>query len=340
MDYAFRRTYGRELKSKLSQWHTVTMTLVICAVSLLFAYQYSGDYSTAADADATLLWRLISSLMTDSTLTGISGAVILTVTALMQQRANYHMTLIRHKTKLPFLLFFLLGSTNVGFLPVRPASVAMLFFIPALFELFKSQERMESPRAFNAAALFGFGSLIWVQLLWFIPVYWYGMYKFKLLGTRNLLAILLGVLTVYGFVLGLCVWQRDFTALTVSVHQLAAIDMSSPQDLMRNFQWMTATGIFLLLLAISLYIRFQGFASAPHTRRILSFLLFFAVYAFALLFLYSKLYFSDVLYFMYMPASLIFACYFSSKHGVAAFLLYYTFLVFMFLSALMQIWAL
>ncbi|MDR1602221.1 MAG: hypothetical protein LBS42_07310 [Tannerella sp.] len=340
MEYAIRRTYGREPKPNLSQWHTVTMTLAICGVSLLFAYQYSDDYPIAADDDTTLPWRFISGLVKNSTAASLFGIVILAVIALMQQRMNYYMTLIRYKTKLPFLLFFLLGSTNLGFLPICPASIAMLFFIPALFELFRSNEYMEAARAFNATALIGIGSLIWVHLLWFIPIYWFGMYKLKMLGVRNLLATIFGALTVYGFVLGWCIWQRDFTALSIPVRQLMAIDMSFPQNLMRNFQWITATGIFLLLLAVSLYIRFQEFASSLHTRRMLSFLFVFAAYAFVLLFIYNKLYFPDLLYVMYMPASLIFACYFSSKQGVAAFLLYYIFLVFLFLSVLMQIWLL
>lgn len=338
MEYAIRRTYGRVPKPNLSQWHTVTMTLAICVASLSLAYQYSAEYPLAADGDTTTLpWRFVSSLMTGKTAVNLLGLAILIVTALLQQRANYYTTLIRHKSMLPFLLFFLLGSTNLGFLPFRPASVAMLFFIPALFELFRSDEYMEAARAFNATALIGLGSLIWVHILWFIPVYWYGMYKFKMLGARNLLATVFGVLTVYGLVLSWCIWRRDFTALS-ALQQLTAIDVSIPQNLMRNFQWITATGTFLLLLVVSLHMRFQEFEGSPRMRRILSYLFFFAVYAFVLLFLFNKLYFFDFLYFLYMPVSLIFACYFSNKHGVSAFLLYYTFLVFLFLSVLVQIW--
>jgi hypothetical protein len=310
----------------------VAMTFVICLSSLAVAYHYSVGYPVAAGKEVTPLWRFLSSLITDNLFANLLGVFLLLVVALMQQRVNYYMAVIRSKTKLPFLLFFLLYSTNMEFMPVCPASIAMLFFIPALFELFKSSERMEAARAFNATAMIGIGSLVWVHLLWFVPVYWYGMYLFNLLGMKNLLASILGVLTIYSFALGWCIWTHDFTALFALFAQMTDAGVS-----LSRFQWPVASCV-LLLLYLSVYVRFQGFIGSLRMRKMLSFLVFFAIYAFVLLVAYSRQFLSGFLYFFYMPASLLLAVYFSRKQGAFAFLLYYIFLMYLFLSALIQIW--
>jgi hypothetical protein len=313
-------------------------TLVMCAVSLLLAYYYSVGYPLATGSDATPLWRLLAALTTDRTAAGIAGIAILILTALMLQRLNLHLNIIRHKTKLPFLLFFALGSMNLDFMPFSPAAVAMLFFLPALFELFRSDEFLESTRAFNAAAMIAIGSLIWIHVLWFIPVYWYGMYKFKLLRPRNLLATVLGLLTVYWILFGWCFWHHDYTALTVPLQRLTAVSLSLPQNFMHDFRWISVTGLYVLLLIIVVYIRYHGLVSSLRTRQTLSFLLTVATYAFALLLLRDRSPAAGFLYFFYMPVSLILACFFSGIHGVMAFLLYYAGLASLFLFALTQVW--
>jgi hypothetical protein len=316
------------------------MTLVLSVTSLLLACQYSVGYPLATGDGAMPLWRFVRSLMTDKVVAYLAGFLILTVSALMLQRLNLYMNIIRHNTKLPFLMFFIFGSMNLNFLPYSPASVAMLFFLPALFELFRSEEYLESKRAFNATAMMAIGSLIWVYALWFIPICWYGMYRFKLMRIRNLIATVFGFLTVYWLTFGWCVWRHDFTALSVPYHRLTAVDISFPQDFTHDFRWMSVACIYMLLLIVVFYIRYHGYVNSLRTRQTLSFFLVMATYAFILFFFINRQQSTGFLYFFYMPAAFIFACFFSGRHGVMAFLLYYTALAFMFMFALVQIWLL
>lgn len=82
-----------------------------------------------------------------------------------------------------------------------------------LFTTYHDPEARE--KAYSAALLIGIGSLLWVHLLWFLPLFWLGMYNFRSLTSRTFIASLLGVATVYWFLLGWCVWQRDFTLFNV-----------------------------------------------------------------------------------------------------------------------------
>jgi hypothetical protein len=334
----FSREPSRKLN--LSKWPTLTVTLLVCLICWALGYYYSLGYPLEAKANTTLPWRYLCARQTDGTVIYLIGILVLLYTAILLQRANYHMVFIRQSTNLPFLIFFLLGSTNMDLMPIYPASIAMLFLIFALFDLFKSGQRMESGRAFNAAVLIGVGSLLWVHVLWFLPLYWYGMYKFKLLYSKTFLSSLLGVATIYWCILGWCVWRHDFTLLSDLFRQLAAIDVSFPQNILNNIRWLSVLGAFGLLLISFVYIRLHESESSLRTRQTLSFMLVFAVYTFVLLFLYNRLYFSGFLYFFYLPLTMLFAYMFSNKHGIVMFLLYYGILVFLFLLTLAQIWLL
>ncbi|MDR2120532.1 MAG: hypothetical protein LBP64_06625 [Tannerella sp.] len=338
MSYTYRQTYEPPSGRSLSQWHIVPATLVVCATGLLLGYRYSADHP-AAGAAAMPLWGFLLGLMTDWGVAHIAGILILVITALLQQRINYHATLIRTSTKQPFLFFLLLCSTHMGFLPVTPASVAMLFFIPALSAFLKSEEPPESARVFNTTALIAAGSLIWIHLLWFVPLFWYGMYKFGFLGAKNLLASVVSVATVWTLVAGWCYWVQDYTALTVPAAQLADAGISFSQDLTSRFRWMCVAGIFLPTLFLSTYVRLQFFLGPLRVRKMFSFFFAFALYAFVLLVCFGKHYFTDFLYFFYMPVSLLLAVYFAHRQGgIITFLMYYGFLIMMFFFVLVQIW--
>jgi len=329
-------TYGRTQKLDLSKWPTVFVTLAICAFCWILGYHYSIGYPVVPSTDASPLWSFICKHLPGKAYTYIIGIVCLTVISLLLQRSNYHMVIIRKSTRLPFLFFFLTGSTNFNFLPFHEVSIAMLLFIAALFELFRSQQTMESGRAFNAFVFIGAGSLIWIYLLWFIPLYWYGMYKFKLLDIKNFFSTILGVLTVYWFVLGWCIWQHDFTSLSVPFGKLTDVSIAFPQ--IDYLQWINIVGALMLTVLIYIYISFNEFEHSLHTRQILSYFFVFSPYIFGIFFLYSKHNSPDFLYFFYLPMVLLAAYILSNKQGIITFILYYIFLIALLLLAVTQVW--
>ncbi|MFQ6927819.1 MAG: hypothetical protein ACLRS8_06890 [Parabacteroides merdae] len=57
-------------------------------------------------------------------------------------------------------------------------------------------------------------------------MFWLGMYNFRSLTSRTFIASLLGVATVYWFLLGWCVWQRDFTLFNVPSRRFSKVRAS------------------------------------------------------------------------------------------------------------------
>ena len=130
--------------------------------------------------------------------------------------------LIREKTLLPFLFYALLTSTNPDFFPLKSTSVGVFLFdigpLSSYLPLIMTPDCTD--KAYNASLIISIGSLLWIHILWFLPLFWLGMYNFRTLNIRTFVASLFGILTVYWFVFGWCVWEWDFTAFTISFHLL------------------------------------------------------------------------------------------------------------------------
>jgi len=337
-DASRRRTFSRSKGHNLSQWSTVLITLAVSVFCWAFAYNYSVGFPPKTQNGATPLWIYLCSLPANKYYSYIVGAFILVCNSLLLQRFNYHTVIIRQSTKLPFLMFVLLCSANLVFIPFTASSVALLLFIPAVFQIFKSEQSITTGDAFNAAFYIGLGSLLWAPLLLYIPFFWYGMYKFKMLNVKSFAATLVGLLTILLFVLAWCVWKHDLAALSVPAATLTTLSTSPFSEMGSDSQFINLISIFAMMIVAFIYTRFQEYESSLRTSQTLSYLLQFAIFTFALIFLYGKRHFGDFLYFFYMPAAMIFAYLFSDRRGMFAFLVYYLFVAFIFMLAFRQIW--
>ena len=102
--------------------------------------------------------------------------------------------LIREKTLLPFLFYALLTSTNPDFFPLKSTSVGVFCLILALYQLFTSYHDPDATdKAYNASLIISIGSLLWIHILWFLPLFWLGMYNFRTLNIRTFVASLFGI---------------------------------------------------------------------------------------------------------------------------------------------------
>lgn len=195
---------------------TFVPVLLACIACWVVSYLYSVGYPVYGEVSATPLWNTICQTLPGKEFTYIIGMALMFGGAFLLHRANYVLVLIREKTMLPFLFYVLFISTNPDFFPLKSTSVGVFCLILAIYQLFTTYHDPEArEKAYSAALLIGIGSLLWVHLLWFLPLFWLGMYNFRSLTSRTFIASLLGVATVYWFLLGWCVWQRDFTLFNV-----------------------------------------------------------------------------------------------------------------------------
>ena len=209
-------TYSYSRRHTISGPATFACTLMACVACWIVSYLNSVGYPVYGEVTAPPLWNAICQVLPGKAFTYAIGMLLMFGGAFLLHRANYVLVLIREKTLLPFLFYVLFISTNPDFLPLKSTSVGVFCLILAIYQLFTSyHDPGAKSKAYNASLLIGIGSLLWVHILWFIPLFWIGMYNFRSLSIRTFLASLLGVGTVYWFLLGWCIWFRDFTPFTI-----------------------------------------------------------------------------------------------------------------------------
>lgn len=195
----------------------IIYVLGICLLCWVVGYLTSLGYPVYEEKGDTPLWVLLCRLLPNKLFTYVIGFALMLGGAFLLHRANYALVLIRDKTLLPFLLFILLLSTDAYFFPLKSTSVGVFCLIFAMYQLFTSYHDPEATgKPFKASFIIGLGSLLWVHLLWFLPVFWYGMYRFRSLSPKTFAASLIGVITIYWFVFGWSVWKEDYTPFTAN----------------------------------------------------------------------------------------------------------------------------
>jgi len=179
-------------------------------------------------------------------------------------------------------------------------------------------------------------SLIWPYSLWLVPFFWIGMYQFRILNVRTFAASLLGLFTVFWFVLGWCVWKQDFAffsnlAQCLTDFQLVFVKESQFSD------WPSLVLVFAFMLFMSIRVSVKELDSNLRSRHFLSFLLMTGVVSILLSLLYTAN-FVDFICVFHLPASLVASNFFSEKHGIRSFLFYYLFVVLLVILLGVRLW--
>lgn len=311
--------------------------LVVCIACWVAGYFESVGYPVYGEVIATPLWNAICTVLPDKTSTYLIGFLLMFGGAYLLHRANYALVLIRQKTLLPFLLYILLLSTNPYFFPLKPTSVGSFCLILAIYQLFTSYHDPDSSgKAFNTAFCIAIGSLLWIDIFWFLPLFWLGMYNFRSLNIKTFIASLLGIAVVYWFVLGWCVWVDDYSAFTTSfsvlfkVHWLVFGEVSL-------LNWLSLAYIFFLVVIASVNIRVHEYDDSPRTRQYLSFLILFAVVSFGLFPVYAESA-EEFLQVSCIPAALLIAHFLAVASNKYTYFLFHLTVIFYVVVLALRLW--
>ncbi|MDR1938634.1 MAG: hypothetical protein LBQ73_09105 [Tannerellaceae bacterium] len=299
-------------------------------------YMDSVGYPVYSEVSATPLWDLVCRMLPNKTVTYLIGLLLTVGGAFLIHRANYMLVIIREKTLLPFLLYVLLISTNPNFFPLNSTSLGIFCLILAFYQLLTSYHDSGAIRkTFNAAFFIGVGSLLWVHILWFFPIFWWGMYNFKVLNLRTFLASIAGVGVVYWFLLGWCVWQHDFTPFSVPFASLLKAGLPDDFGSSRLIDWIHILYVAFLTAIAIVNIMLHEHDDTLRTRRFLSFLVMLSAASLCLFLLYRQLSdeFLDV---ACMPVSILVAHFFTVEKGKKRLRLYYLFIILFILISLIR----
>lgn len=330
-------TYNYSRRHNLSGTATFVTVLLACIACWVVSYLNSVGYPVYGEVTAPPLWNAICKVLPGKAFTYAIGMLLMLGGAFLLHRANYILVLIREKTLLPFLFYVLFISTNPDFLPLKSTSVGVFCLILAIYQLFTSyHEPQAKSNAYNAALLIGIGSLLWIHILWFIPLFWVGMYNFRTLNLRTFLASLLGVGTVYWFLLGWCIWFADFTPFTIPFATLFRLSLLMPAGI-GLVDWIGILLMASLTTISAINIITHEYEDTLRTRQFLSFLILMAICTFAMYFLYEQAS-EEFLETACIPASILIAHFFTVMRGRIIFWTFYSSIVIFIVLLILRLW--
>lgn len=330
-------TYNYSRRHDLSGTATFVTVLLACIACWVVSYLNSVGYPVYGEATAPPLWNALCKVLPGKAFTYAIGMLLMLGGAFLLHRANYILVLIREKTLLPFLFYVLFISTNPDFLPLKSTSVGVFCLILAIYQLFTSyHDPQAKSNAYNAALLIGIGSLLWIHILWFIPLFWVGMYNFRTLNLRTFLASLLGVGTVYWFLLGWCIWFADFTPFTIPFATLFRLNLLMPAGI-GLVDWIGILLMASLTTVSAINIITHEYEDTLRTRQFLSFLILMAICTFAMYFLYEQAS-EEFLETACIPASILIAHFFTVMRGRIVFWTFYSSIVIFIVLLILRLW--
>lgn len=330
-------TYNYSRRHDLSGTATFVTVLLACIACWVVSYLNSVGYPVYGEVTAPPLWNALCKVLPGKAFTYAIGMLLMLGGAFLLHRANYILVLIREKTLLPFLFYVLFISTNPDFLPLKSTSVGVFCLILAIYQLFTSyHDPQAKSNAYNAALLIGIGSLLWIHILWFIPLFWVGMYNFRTLNLRTFLASLLGVGTVYWFLLGWCIWFADFTPFTIPFATLFRLNLLMPAGI-GLVDWIGILLMAALTTVSAINIITHEYEDTLRTRQFLSFLILMAICTFAMYFLYEQAS-EEFLETACIPASILIAHFFTVMRGRIIFWTFYSSIVIFIVLLILRLW--
>lgn len=305
--------------------------------SWLTGYLLSIGFPVYGEVSAAPFWNAFCQILTIKEITYLAGFLLMLGGAFLLQKSNYELGLIRERTLLPLYLYILLISINPNFFPLNPASFGVFFLIVAMSLLFMSYNNKDArSTAYNCALMISLGSLLWIHILWFMPLFWYGMYNFRTFTLKTFLASLMGVATIYWLLLGWCVFTHDFTPFGIfpSLFKVQILNLSY-QDWAN---WVGIICVVLITLVSIVNIISHETDDIQRTRQYLYHLILFAFWSFGLAFVFEQSA-DEFLQVSCIPSSLLIAHFFTlAQHRFVRWIYY--FVLFAFVAILsFRIWS-
>ena len=321
----------------LSDLPSVLLTLAVCLMCWIAGYVYSTGFPLVGYSAVLPLWGVLCKLFVNKICVYLAGLLIIIIVAFAMQRISDRHMLIRERTRLPFILFILLVSTNSGLLPFKEVTIVLLCLVFMIYELFDSyQSPEETGMLFNAGVLVGIAGLFMPQVLWLIPLLWIGMYQFRSLSFRSFAASLMGVLIIYWFVLAWCIWKHDFSTFSSLFSSIMSFDIISPATLFQYYR-IGFAGVVLLLVMSFFHIKSDALSNSVRVRMMLSFLLNMSTWSLIKILLYGNNV-DSFFALLYLPVSVLAAYFFENIRYYFRFSLYYSMLILWSVSFIIQLW--
>ncbi|MDR2804676.1 MAG: DUF6427 family protein [Dysgonamonadaceae bacterium] len=239
-----------------------------------------------------------------------ASAVIQTGIAISLLYLTQTYNIVRQKTLLPaFFYVWLTGTNPVCFYNLR-GSISAFLIVPCLAFLFHSYHNPRSQRnMLNISLILTLGSFYWAPLLFFFPLFWQGMYRFKIFNFKNFFAGVLGIVLIFLFLFAWSVYKGDETVFEQILSGWSVV-CDFRVDSLDVKGWVRIAFVMLLFILSGVRIFMAGISEKVQTIHILSYLYMLAGILFVVFFFQNQ-WTPEWLLILYIPVSLLMAHYFT-----------------------------
>ena len=199
---------------------------------------------------------------------------------------NNTFAIIRMRASVQTSIYFLLVTICPGMHLLYAGDIAAVAFLISLFFLFKSYQH---PRPvsyiFHSFVFIGAGSLLFPQLLYFIPLWLIGAYYFQSLTARSFCAALIGLSVSYWFLFGHAFFYGQMELFYQPFVELVHFQPVNPGKDLQLWELVTLGYLFILFIVSAAHCIVSGFEDKIRTRSYLHFLIFINFCIFLFIFL-------------------------------------------------------
>jgi len=247
------------------------LLLSVCFILWISAY-LSGHNATLQLQSSSIVTGLLSLVPPNTLLSNLFALIFTLLNAFLLTQLNNKYTIIRTRTFLPILIFFLLMSSwNETHITNGSHFALTLFIISLFFILNMFHNKNASEEAFTGSLLISISSLLINPLIFIIPVFWIGFMMMQSFSTKTLLASVIGTITPWILYLsGLYFFNPN-----ADLRQFFKLDIIFQLNLhsypLLNLVYIALTTIILIICLVGMFSIYSR--DAIHTRNKLNFIL-------------------------------------------------------------------
>ena len=194
--------------------------------------------------------------------------VCLAVSVVMMLELNNSNQLLRVQSQATPAMFLLLVATAIFTFPDLKVNIVQLCAIALYYMLFHCHMHHPSPGwTFYGFFCLGLASLVFVQILYFVPVLWVLMVvNLRSMTSRTFYASLLGIITPYWLAAPLFLYLSSLDSALAHFSKLAVFQPLGDYSMMGEHEWLSFGWLCLLTFISIVHYANQGYQDKMRTR--------------------------------------------------------------------------
>ena len=218
-----------------SQTTTITAAILVLAAIWLSTFLSKTTYPYIFDSINMPLYQLVAKYLTpDNIYSKVITLVLILAIAIYLQQLNGRFIIIKQRTYLPALFFFLVSSALTPVQRLNPAVFASLFITIAIDHIFAIYQKVNPlDNIFRAGIALGIASLFYAPAIPILLILFIGLTILRTFSLREWFVSLLGIAIPWGVLLLTYYWFKvDFVStINLVSNNLTTKTESSIDDL-------------------------------------------------------------------------------------------------------------